>query len=98
MEAGQESSDGKVSLFVIPSKLEVSEIKIPYFFVGECLYSMRGAVTCLVTVPIVEESKRLGGNFHNCYGSYIIWVCIPQRLDSISNGWISLTPGGDMFV
>ena len=25
MEAGQEPSDGKVSLFVIPSKLEVSE-------------------------------------------------------------------------
>jgi len=23
----------------------------------------------LVTVPIVEESKRLGGNFHNCNGS-----------------------------
>ena len=25
MEAGQEPSDGKVSLFVIPNKLEVSE-------------------------------------------------------------------------
>ena len=98
MEASQESSDGKVSLFVILSKLEVSEIRIPYSFVGERLYSMRGAVTCLVTVLIVEESKKLGGNFHNCYGSYIIWVCIPQRLDLTSNGSISLTPNGDMFV
>ena len=62
----------KLAFFVIPSKLEVSKSEIPYSFVGERLYSMRGAVTCLVTVPIVEESKRFGGNFHNCYGSYII--------------------------
>ena len=72
MEASQEPSDGKVSLFVIPSKLEVSESEIPYSFIGERLYSMRGAITCLVTVPIVEESNRFRGNFHNCYGSYII--------------------------
>ena len=71
MEAGQEPSDGEVNLFVILSKLKVSEnqkiriIRIPYSFIGECLYSMRGAVTCLVTVPTVGESKRLGGNFHN---------------------------------
>ena len=68
MEAGQESSDGEVSLFIILSKLKVSEnqkIRVPYSFIGECLYSMRGAVTCLVTVPTIGESKRLGGNFHN---------------------------------
>ena len=35
------------------------------------------AVTCLVTSPITEEFKRLRGNFHNCYGSYIIWACFP---------------------
>ena len=33
MEADQETSDGKVSLFVIPSKLEVSELESE----SECL-------------------------------------------------------------
>ena len=31
-------------------------------------------VFCLVTVPNVEESGELGGNFHNCYGSYLGWT------------------------
>ena len=76
MEAGQRSSDGKVSGSVIPSKKEVyffcGSVWMNYLFVRECLYSMRGTVTCLVTVPIIEEFERFGGNFHNCHGSYII--------------------------
>ena len=36
----------------------------PYLLIEECLYSMCETVICLVTVPIVEESKRFGGNFH----------------------------------
>ena len=78
MEAGQEPSDGKVSLTVIPSILEVPE---SLTLLLASVYIACGAVTCLVTVPIVEESKRLEGNFHNCHGSYIIWICIPQRLE-----------------
>ena len=31
-------------------------------------------VICLVTVPNVEESGELGGNFHNRYGSYLGWT------------------------
>ena len=43
-----------------------------YPFVDECLYSTQfGTVTGLATVPIIEEFGRLGGNFHNCYGSYM---------------------------
>ena len=67
MEAGQEPSDGKVSLFC--DSQQIGSLGIPYSFVSERLYNVRGAITCLVTVSIVEESKRLGGNFHNCCGS-----------------------------
>ena len=46
-----------------------------YPLVDECLYSTHfWTVTCLVTSPITEEFRILGGNFHNCYGSYIIWA------------------------
>ena len=44
-----------------------------YPLVDECLYSIHfWTVTYLVTSPIIEEFRRLGGNFHNYYGSYII--------------------------
>ena len=65
MEAGQESSDGEVSLLYDFVNGKSQKNRILYSFIGVCLYSMWGAVTCLVTVPTVEESKRLGGNFHN---------------------------------
>ena len=43
-----------------------------YPFVDECLYSTQfGTVIGLATAPIIEEFGRLGGNFHNCYGSYM---------------------------
>ena len=43
-----------------------------YPFVDERLYSTQfRTVTGLATAPIIEEFGRLGGNFHNCYGSYM---------------------------
>ena len=43
-----------------------------YPYVDECLYSTQfGTVTDLAIAPIIEEFGRLGGNFHNCYGSYM---------------------------
>ena len=43
-----------------------------YHFVDECLYSTQfGTVTGLVIAPIIGEFRRLEGNFHNCYGSYM---------------------------
>ena len=35
------------------------------------IYHTVGIVTSLATAPIIEEFRRLGGNFHNCYGSYM---------------------------
>ena len=66
-----------------------------YLFVRECLYSMRGTVTCLVTIPIVEEFERFRDNFHNCHEVTLFGICIPQRLlDLTFNGSTRLTPGG----
>ena len=59
---------------------------MPYTLVGMRLYSMRGMVIFLVTIPIIEGVERFGGNFHNCHGSYSIWICIPQRFGLTSNG------------
>ena len=41
-----------------------------YPFVDECLYSTQ-LEQLLATAPIIEEFGRLGGNFHNGYGSYM---------------------------
>ena len=76
MGTGQKSSDDEVSEFVILNKKQViSENKClnesPYLLIEECLYSMCETVICLITVPIVEESRGFGGNFHNCHGSYL---------------------------
>ena len=61
---GQKSSDDKVSYFWTLCKEEVftqNEIVwLPLPFIEEALYSMRGTVICLVTVPNVEESGELG--------------------------------------
>ena len=66
---------------------------MPYTLVGMRLYSMRGTVIFLVTVPIIKGVERFGGNFHNCHGSYSIWFCIPQRFGLTS---IRLTLGGNL--
>ena len=80
----------KLAFLWLSVNCKSQKIKIPYSFIDERLYSMRGAVTCLVTVPIVRESKRLGGNFHNWCGSLIIQeICISQRLDLTSDGTFS---------
>ena len=43
-----------------------------YHFVDECLYGTQfGIVIGLVITSIIGEFERLGGNFHNCYGSYM---------------------------
>ena len=68
MEAGQKSSDDKVSGSVIHY---IKEILLKVLF-WECLYSIRGAVTCLLTVPIVKEFRRFEDNFH---GSYLVGTC-----------------------
>ena len=39
----------------------------------------------LITVPIVKEFRRFGGNFHNCYASYFIWTGASQRLVEASD-------------
>ena len=43
--------------------LKVKIVWIPLPFIEEALYSMRGMVICLVTVPNVEESGELGVTF-----------------------------------
>ena len=65
VEAGQEPSDGEVSLFYDFVNWKSQKIRILYSFIGKRLYSMRGTVTYLVTVPTIGESKRLRDNFHN---------------------------------
>ena len=78
MEAGQESSDDKVSgsvfLYVKETLLKVLRKYFfwPTIFFWKCLYSVRGAVTCLLTVPIVKEFRRFGDNFPNFHGSYLV--------------------------
>ena len=52
----------------------------PYLLIEECLYSMCETVICLVTIPIIEESGGFGGNFCNCYGSYLNCTFVPQQL------------------
>ena len=52
----------------------------PYLLIKECLYSMCETIICLVTVPIVEESRGFVGNFCNCHGSYFNCTSIPQQL------------------
>ena len=43
-----------------------------YHFTDKCLYSTQfGTVTGLAIAPIIGEFGRHGGNFHNCYGSYM---------------------------
>ena len=43
-----------------------------YPFVNECLYSTQlGQLLVLATAPIIKEFRRLEGNFHNYYGSYM---------------------------
>ena len=49
----------------------------PYLLIEECLYSMCETVIYLIIVPIVKESGEFGGNFHNRYGSYLSWTCVP---------------------
>ena len=39
--------------------LEVKMSEFPYILIEKCLYSMCETVICLVTVPIVEESRGL---------------------------------------
>ena len=64
MGTGQKSSDDQVSYFWTLCKEEVFSqneiVSIPLPFIEEALYSMRGMVICLVTVPNVEESGELG--------------------------------------
>ena len=62
---------------------------MPYLSVRECLYSMWGMVTCLVTVPISEVTSITTMEV-TLFGIYI-----PQRLlDLTSYGLTHLTPGG----
>ena len=51
-----------------------------YLLIEESLYSMCGAVICLITIPNVEGSGEFGGNFHNHHGSYLNWTCIPWKI------------------
>ena len=57
----QKSSDDEFSEFVIPSNERMifgnKSVWMPYLSVRECLYSMWGMVTCLVTVPISEVTS-----------------------------------------
>ena len=80
VEAGQEPSDGEVSLLSDFVNWKSQKNQTPYSFIGVCLYSMREAVTCLVTVPTVGESKRLGGNFRN-------WRISLFKKSTFHNGW-----------
>ena len=62
---------------------------MPYLSVRECLYSMWGTVTCLVTI-LISEVTSLTATEVTLFG-----ICIPQRLlDLTSNGFTHLTPGG----
>ena len=58
MEAGQESSDDKVSGSILHYIKEILLKVLRKYFFWECLYSVRRAVTCLLTVPIVKEFRR----------------------------------------
>ena len=60
--------------------LEIKMSECPYLLIEECLYSMCETVICLVTVPIVEESRGFGSNFCNCHGSYLNCISVPQQL------------------
>ena len=45
---------------------------MPFPLVEKPLYCLFEAVICITTSPTVEKIGRLGGNFHNRQGSYII--------------------------
>ena len=80
MEAGQESSDDKVSESILHYKEILLKVLWKYFFwptifFWQCIYSVRRAVTCLLTVPIVKEFRRFGDNFPNFHGSYLVGTC-----------------------
>ena len=69
--------------------LENKSVWMPYLSVRECLYSMWGTVTCLVTVLISEVTSIIATEVT------LFGICIPQRLlDLTSNGLTHLTPGG----
>ena len=49
----------------------------PLIVGDKCLYRFMETVIYLITSPKIEELGRLGGNFHNCYGTYIARSCFP---------------------
>ena len=50
---------------------------VPLIVGDKCLYRFMEMVIYLITSPKIEELGRLGGNFHNCYGTYIARSCFP---------------------
>ena len=76
----------KLVNFVIPNnermifllEVKVSEKKIPFTFHPKNAYIVCvNTVTYLITVPIIEEFRGFGGNFHNCHGSYLSRIYVP---------------------
>ena len=81
---GHKSSDDEVSsslLKILNSKLLgvvfLGSQNIPLIVEDKCLYRFRETVIYLITSSKIKELGKLGGNFHNRYGSYIARSCFP---------------------
>ena len=81
---GHKSSDDEVSSSlpkIYNSKLLgvvfLGSKNVPLIVRDKCFYRFMETVIYLITSPKIKELGRLGGNFHNCYGSYIAWSCFP---------------------
>ena len=81
---GHKSSDDEVSSSLpktMNSKLLgvvfLGSQNIPFIVGDKCLYRLTETVIYLITSLKIKELGKLGGNFHNRYGSYIAWSCFP---------------------
>ena len=81
---GHKSSNYEVSSS-LPKKLNSKLLEvvflgsqnIPLIVEDKCLYRFMEMVIQLITSPKIGELGRLGGNFHNRYGSYTALFRIP---------------------